>query len=241
RGSEEGAISCGVDVWAKRTRSLIINKWYSRGNYSYDNGEGLDFYTVGSGLGCGASGVWAAGKLWHAKNFAKQKLIANGPVRAVFELAYPSYNAGATTVTETRRISLDAGSNLSRFEVTFNTVPPTTSALTCVAGIARHRGMESATNPSKAWLATWETQYGASGAFLGCGIVMNPNLLTQFTEDYAHHYMVAKAETGKPFVYYAGAGWTRSGDFEDYEPWKAYLNQFARRLLEPVKVKIALE
>jgi hypothetical protein len=39
-------------------------------------------------------------------------------------------------------------------------------------------------------------------------------------------------------VQYAGAGWTDSGDFRSVEDWWAYLDDFARRLEQPVKVTV---
>lgn len=53
-----GEISNGMDFWAKRTDSLIIDKWYRNdlsgvASYHEDHGEGLDFYKVGRTLGLG--------------------------------------------------------------------------------------------------------------------------------------------------------------------------------------------
>lgn len=43
----------GVDVWVKKVRYPIINKWYKRKSYHRDEGEGADIYKVGKTLGCG--------------------------------------------------------------------------------------------------------------------------------------------------------------------------------------------
>jgi hypothetical protein len=47
-----------MDFWAKKTESLIIDKWYKDdlagvASYHEDHGEGLDFYKVGRTLGLG--------------------------------------------------------------------------------------------------------------------------------------------------------------------------------------------
>ena len=47
---------------------------------------------------------------------------------------------------------------------------------------------------------------------------------------------LAPAETGKPFLYYLGAGWIKSGDFAAETDWENYVRQFAARLQAPLKV-----
>jgi pectinesterase len=76
--------SSGIDVWPKRTRALIVEKWYAKGHDAYhvDKGEGADFYDVGPTLGSGGTAVWARDTLWRAENFRSWKIIADGPIRA---------------------------------------------------------------------------------------------------------------------------------------------------------------
>ena len=59
-----GEISNGIDIWLKRTDSLIIDKWFKPGyNYHSDQGEGLDCYKVGRTLGAGAVGGMLIGMI----------------------------------------------------------------------------------------------------------------------------------------------------------------------------------
>ena len=53
----------GLDVWAKRTDKLIIDKWYKTEDYHKDHGEGLDYYSVGQTLGAGDIGLYINGRL----------------------------------------------------------------------------------------------------------------------------------------------------------------------------------
>jgi hypothetical protein len=48
---------------------------------------------------------------------------------------------------------------------------------------------------------------------------------------------VSQAEVGKPFGYYFGACWDRSGDFTSREQWEAYVKRFAERRDSPLVVK----
>ena len=44
--------------------------------------------------------------------------------------------------------------------------------------------------------------------------------------------------SGKPFVHYIGAGWSKSGDFPDVKAWEGYVRQFAEQLKSPLSVKV---
>jgi hypothetical protein len=110
-----------VDVWIKRTRSLVINHMYGTGVYFDTNGVSQDDFKVGKTRGDGGLGVWDGQKLYVSANWRNYKVITTGPVRSEFELTYDAWDAGnGRMVTETKRISIDAGSNLSRVESIFS-------------------------------------------------------------------------------------------------------------------------
>jgi hypothetical protein len=50
---------------------------------------------------------------------------------------------------------------------------------------------------------------------------------------------MAKATPGKPFVYYLGAGWSKSGDFADAAAWHGYVGATAARVATPLKVSVS--
>jgi hypothetical protein len=43
---------------------------------------------------------------------------------------------------------------------------------------------------------------------------------------------------GKPFAYYFGACWDRSGDFTNHVQWEAQVKHFAERRDQPLQVTI---
>ena len=49
---------------------------------------------------------------------------------------------------------------------------------------------------------------------------------------------ISSAEIGKPFIYYFGAGWDKSGDFPDAKSWVDYIKRFAERRDQPLQVTI---
>lgn len=120
----EPLTSSGVDVWIKRTRNLVINEMYRSGVYYDTNTVAQDDYRVGKTRGDGGLGIWKDGKLYVSKNWRNWKVITTGPIRSEFELTYDAWDASGRKVSETKRIAIDAGSNLSRVESTFVDATP---------------------------------------------------------------------------------------------------------------------
>src|SRR5262249_36323603 len=140
----EPLTSSAVDVWVKKTPRLIVNDWYMVDDYHRDHGEGADFYSAGASRGCGGSGLWKDGRLFVSKNFRGSRVLANGPLRLIFELTYLPWEAGGVSVSEKKRITLDAGAHLNRFESVYTVEggPATNGAVvpSWAAGIKKATG-----------------------------------------------------------------------------------------------------
>jgi pectinesterase len=152
--------SSGIDVWPKRTRALIVEKWYTKGHdqYHVDTGEGADFYDVGPTLGTGGVAVWSRDTLWRADNFKTYRIIADGPLRAVFELKYDPWTADGRRVSEVKRIAIDAGQNLYRSESIFRAEDGGTAAIPYAIGVVKRPGLVGVTSKANAW--AWLTGWG---------------------------------------------------------------------------------
>jgi hypothetical protein len=233
--AREPLTSSAVDVWSKRTRRLIVNDWYMVDDYHRDHGEGADLYSSGSTRGCGGNGIWTGGKLYPSTNFRNSRVLANGPIRVMFELMYDAWDAHGTRVSESKRITLDAGQNLDRFE-SFYKVEPAASNLTVAAGIKKSPGSQKTFDAKLGILRTWETLKDAGQ--LGCGVIVDSNGATE-SDDSRNFFVLNKTAPDHTARYYAGFGWTKSGDFPTVEAWDRYLAQFAQRIQAPVKVSIA--
>ena len=88
--------SSGLDIWVKRMREPIVEKWYAKGHDDYhrDTGEGADFFDVGETLGAGGTAIWRERQaVSRAATSRRGRVIANGPVRAIFELQYQPWDA----------------------------------------------------------------------------------------------------------------------------------------------------
>ncbi|MEP6618031.1 MAG: DUF4861 domain-containing protein [bacterium] len=234
--------SSGIDVWNKKTRALIVEKWYSKGHDSYhvDTGEGADFYDVNETLGNGGVAGWAKDTIWRADNFKQWRVIAAGPVRAIFELKYDPWNVNGKMISETKRIAIDAGSNLYRAESIFET--PGGGDIPYVIGTVKRPGMigtMSRNNPW-AWVTGWGPVAPKSGGHgeMGTAVLLPAKAVTDWKEVFGHYLAVSHATSGKPVVHYIGAGWTDSGDFPTPQSWWKYLDDMAQRLDAPIRITL---
>jgi unsaturated rhamnogalacturonyl hydrolase len=235
--AEEPLVSSGVDVWTKRVRKLIVNDWYLTDDYHQDHGEGADLYSVGKSRGCGGLGIYQEGKFAVSRNFTSSRVLANGPIRLVFELTYASWVAGNARVSETKRVILDAGQNFDRFESTFS-IDPKGTPLVVGLGIAEHQGGLAEVDPHAAWLRTWEPLKQPNGN-LGCAIVL-PNATADYQVTDTDYLLVTAVPTTGTLVYFAGFGWDRGSDVADAAAWGRLVESKAREAATPLQVSLAL-
>jgi rhamnogalacturonyl hydrolase YesR len=236
---KEPLTSSGIDVWAKRTKRLVINDWYLTDDYHRDNGDGADLYSVNKARGCGGLGVWDGGKLWVSRNFVKSRVLANGPLRLIFELEYAPFEAGAggAKVAETKRITVDAGRNFNRFESHFK-VEGGARPKTVGIGIAKHAGGKAALDKALGLLHSWEP-FKADNGNLGCGVIASPETVDGTQDAELDTLLIANVPPTGPETYYVGFGWDKSGDFADEAAWLKYAQGFARALQTPLRVSLS--
>jgi len=237
---EYETITSGIDAWCKSVSYPIIDKFirdYVEKNipYHYDHGEGGDFYKVGPTLGCGGMAPFIDGKVCLPRNFIQWKILANGPIRSVFELTYAPWQAGALTVGETKRISIDLGSNLCRIECTYNS---SASTIPAAAGIILRETSD------QIWMDDQKIAYWLPTDFIegniGCGVVFGAGTKTVIVRADSHLLMTVDAKPQTPVVYYAGSCWDKNKEFDTFAEWQQYLTEFKQRLDSPVLVEILL-
>ena len=167
---KEPLTSSGIDVWVKRTKKLVVNDWYMTDDYHRDNGDGADFYSVSKSRGCGGIAVFTGDKPSVSRNFVTSRVLAQGPLRVMFELAYAPFEAGPNLkVTETKRITLDAGHNFNRIASTFKVEGGGAPKLDVGVGIGKHANTDLKTD--KLWARTWE-KVKDDDSSLGCAVVL---------------------------------------------------------------------
>lgn len=233
---EYETITCGIDAWVKCVPTPVVNKLYKTENYHKNYGQGGDFYKVGNTLGCGGMAPLADGKIVLPRNFSQWKVIANGPIRSIFELTYAPWQVRGKTVSETKRISIDLGSNLNRIECLYNS--PDTKHLTVAAGIIlRDNSDQKFTDAANSTIAYWLPADGNYG-MIGCGVVFDAAVETKVVEADSHLLLTVDHSCQTPTVYYSGSCWDENKEFGTFEKWQQYLRNFKKRIDNPIRVQI---
>jgi hypothetical protein len=244
-GSDKEVLkTSGLDIWFKRVPYPIVDRWYNIGHdhYHHDEGEGIDMYNVGTTLGAGGTGIWAGGKLVSGINFTHWKVLANGPVRAIFELTYDGWDAAGTQVAEVKRFTVDAGRYFDRIDSTFTFAGA--RPLQVAVGLNREpadKGEDARsaiTEDAKAKaLIQWVAQK-KSGDF-GVAVIVPSAGNPAFGADARNAFMLAPATSGQPLRYYVGAAWTRAGEITSREQWQRTVTDEAARVAAPVRVSLS--
>jgi hypothetical protein len=233
----EPLTSSTVDIWSKRTPRMVINDWYMVDNYHADSGEGADFYSAGPSRGCGGNGLWAADRLWVSKNFVNSRVLANGPIRVMFELTYEPFEVKGVMVSEIKRISLDAGQNLDHFRSKYKPDKPVD--LTMGIGLKKVSGERTELNAERGWLVKWERMEKNAG-YQGLGVIVNPKQFIKQAEDKRNLLILVRVPQDKMASYWAGFCWDKAGQFADEQAWKTYVDHFAQGLLSPIEISVSV-
>jgi hypothetical protein len=237
-----GEIASGIDVWSKRVPNFVIDTFYKRDaegqrtknnalSYHKDNGQGLDSYEVGPSRGCGGTAVFADGKLFPSKNYIALKQLSTGPIRFSFEVTYAPWDGNGVEVTETKRITLDAGSRLNRIDSTYTFAGSQT--IDVAAGLAVHKGADPEQLENGHALSVWDTPQDRSAGRIATGMVSLDE--HRSTVQAGHALMIFAVKSGQTFHYAAGSGWSKA-DMPTPEAWDDYLKLYLLQQQNPLQV-----
>jgi hypothetical protein len=233
-----GEISSGIDVWSKRIPNFVINDFYKRDashdpalSYHKDTGQGLDSYDVGPSRGCGGTAVWTGSALDASKNYTVANIISGGPIRFEFEISYAPWKSGDVEVTETKRITLDAGTHLNKIVSTYTFAGGL--LLKLAAGIAVHKGADVTAEKASGFASVWDTPQDPAAGRIATGIVALPSEHAEVLSAVSHALLIFTRKSGEPFTYYAGAGWSKA-DMPTEQDWNAYLVRFLEMREHPI-------
>jgi hypothetical protein len=232
----EPLTSSTIDIWSKRTPRMVVNDWYLADHYHEDTGEGADFYSAGKSRGCGGNGLWAADQLWTSKNFVNSRVLANGPIRVLFELDYEAFEVNGVKVSETKRITLDGGSQLDHFQSFYK--PERSGALITGIGIKKVAGEQKEFNAARGTLTVWQKMEKNAG-MQGVAVIVNPKSLEKEVDDKLNNLLLAKCGADNSVSYWAGFCWDKAGQVTSPEAWQKYVDEFAQGLVSPIEVTVA--
>lgn len=231
----EPLASSTIDIWSKRTQRMVVNDWYLADDYHVDHGEGADFYSAGLSRGCGGSGVWADEKLSASTNFVRSNVLANGPIRVLFELEYAPFPVAGGEVSETRRISLDAGQQFDRFQSHFRAIQP--AVFTMAAGLKKVAGEQLTVDIEHGWLAKWEKMEKNAG-HQGLALIASPGCFDKHVQDPLNQLVLFKSAQAHVMTYWAGFCWHKAGHIADAPAWAKHVGEFAQGLSSPLEITI---
>lgn len=223
----------GIDIWSKRTDQMVLDKWYKNGDYHNDHGEGMDFYEVGSSLGAGNMAPYIQDSIYFSHNYTSWRILDNGPLRSEFRLDYAPRTIQGITFQETELISLDAGSQLNKMEITYHSKEE--RSLPVAIGIVKRKEKGTILLGERAGImGYWEPQHGKDGTMgIGC-ISVSPISGMKVSND--HLLMLGQSIFQQPFIYYAGAAWDKAGLITSANDWFGYLSDFQDKLQFPLVV-----
>jgi hypothetical protein len=239
----EPLTSSTIDIWSKRTPRMVINDWYLADHYHEDSGEGADFYSAGASRGCGGNGLWVGDKLWTSYNFVDSRVLANGPIRVVFELDYPPFKVAGASYAEVKRVSLDAGSQLDRFESRYRSFfpefdkPIDREKLFVGVGLKKVTGEKVEFNAAHGWLCKWEPMAKGAGE-QGLAIVVDPKRVEKQAEDKLNQLVIIRPPENLKVMYWAGFCWNKAGQITSSDAWKKYVEEFTQGVASPIEVTV---
>ena len=235
---EGGTLSSGIDGWLKKVEYPIINMWYKKngirpGAYHEMSPEGIDNFHVGSSRGIGSTAVKKGADYYISKNFTNWKTITTGAIRTSFVLDYADWDADGQVISEKKHISLDYGSNLTRYEI------DVTGTAVLSAGLTLHENDGEVTeNIKEGWVSYWEphgdSELGTAIVTAEKDMVASEYYVTPL-QDRSNLYAQLKV-TNNNVVYYAGYAWKESGQYPTKESWENYLKEFTLKINNPLEV-----
>jgi hypothetical protein len=249
-------VSSGLDVWTKKVRYSVIDHWYHKGHDGLhtDTGEGLDMYEVGMNRGAGGTGIWDGKQLAVSKNYRTWKILANGPIRGVFELGYEPWDAGGgVMVSEVKRFTVDAGHYLDQVESTFTFSPKSgDNSLTVGIGLSEHTTIATVSplrNDQQRSISLWEEYKDPQDGKLGTAVMLAPTAsFAGFAELPATPgvsrlvrpdlLVLAKVQSGEHLRYWVGGAWDKAGLIASQKAWTEYLANVAARNASPITIRI---
>ena len=243
-GLWDDAVNSGVDCWLKRVDYPIIDKWYGnmeQKTYHKDWGEGYDPYHVGASFGCGGLRIAEGDKLIHSNVYDGWNVVANGPIRSIFELTYDtSWKESGMNLVETKRISIDLGQQLCRFESTFMGLDAASIQEFAIGVTTHDQKAKSGADDFRGIVTCWET---IDDAAVGTAVVASippaaPSKRVESKQKDQSCILMPVNSRGIPSIaYYAGFAWAKAGVITTEQQWTDYLVNFKTRLNQPVSVE----
>ena len=200
-------------------------------SYHIDHGLGMDCYAVGPTLGAGVAALLDNDSICYAWCYDQAEVLDNGPLRFTVKMQFAPVTIGSDTcVTESRIITLDAGSHLNRCEVRYEGL---SSPRAIAAGFPLRDDDAPYTDVENGIVAYSDPTQGPDNGRAMLGLIMPGSNSTRTLDN--HIVSVSTAMPDSAFVYYWGFAWDRA-DITDKTAWQQYLSTKAKTIAAPLSV-----
>lgn len=229
-----------IDVFGKLTDTMVLQDVGQDGFDSYHEPAawGQDILKVGESLGIGTIGIWANGKANRVAvtDSVTSRIVASGPIYAEIETNYYGWQAGDVKTDMRSRLSISAGSRLTKHRVSTSKALPN-----LCTGIVKDMNAELIVPGSEksgwTYLATWGKQSLANDS-LGLAVLYPSDLEVEITEDQYSHVVVLEPK-GSNLTYYLLAAWEKEpGGITNRAAFVNYLEATVNRLDNPPSVEV---
>ena len=276
----------GYDFFNKSTPELMLDYWYAseqnqgmrsvsqqlreRGYadladqvynafcYHIDHGKGMDCYTVGPTLGGGANALLKEdGSLFMPQCYKTFEILDQGPLRFTVRFTYPEQEFNGEKVTETRTISLDAGSQFNRVIIAYQGL---SKPVKMAAGTVIHQsnpsayvlsqengymGYEDLGDPS-VYKAKYRDDFAKQMGKIYIGLLFPEKDITTTYQQRengiatGHILGISTYQPNMTYTYYFGSGWEKNPNtgFHSLTDWEAHLSHAAMSVRNPLKLSV---
>lgn len=256
---KRGERSFGTDVWVKNTPELVAEERYrlhmwgwhqgdslrEAGNtedgdrlfletsFHLDHGYGMDVYSVGASLGCGAPALMKARELVFPYCFKECKILDNGPLRFTAELTYSTTTEGTT---EHRLIVLDKGSHFNKMTVWYDGIISPTSFAT---GVVLHDEDNLVLGKEYVLYAdpTEAPDVHQSQIFVGTLFPAGVDETIMLRGALNHGIGILRSYKGEPYTYYFGSAWSLY-DVQTMAHWQLLADEYLLRIKNQLNIQI---
>ena len=276
----------GYDLFNKSTPNLMLDYWYAseqnqemrsvsqqlreRGyadladqlynaySYHIDHGKGMDCYTVGPTLGGGANALLNAdGSLFMPQCYESFEIVDKGPLRFTVRFTYPEQEIEGEKVRETRIISLDAGSQFNRVNITYQGL---SKPKKMAAGLVVHKENPTAyvlsqengymgyedLGDASVYTAKYRDELGRQMGKIYVGLLFPSKEITTTYQQRengiatGHILGITTYQPNITYTYYFGSGWNKNPntDFHSLTDWEAHLSHAANCVRNPLKLSV---
>lgn len=223
-------------------------------SYHVDHGNGLDCYKVGPTLGGGTAALMNGDEIVYPYCYTTHEVLDNGPLRFTVKLEYDqtalNYEKDTPMFTETRIISLDAGSYLNKAVISYAGLREATQVAT---GLVLHEaeGLARIVADAEAGYITYVDPTDNATAdngkiFVGAAFPapVKEAKAVFFDQKEAkergadgHVLGISSYEPNTSYVYYFGAAWSKAA-IKDAESWNTYMANYAAKVRTPLTVTV---